>query len=176
MGSESRPTSMARFAVKIDGKERVVELDEGRVSVDGAPLSVTVEDAGPGVWVLRDGLEQTVAQVDGTAPKLTVELRPPGGDPILVAAEVTDARRPDAAAAQGPQASGPATLRSPIPGRVAKLLAKAGDKVAAGQTLIVLEAMKMENELRAPRAGTLSELRCAEGAPVEAGQDLATIL
>ncbi|HXU60495.1 MAG TPA: acetyl-CoA carboxylase biotin carboxyl carrier protein subunit [Polyangia bacterium] len=47
--------------------------------------------------------------------------------------------------------------------------------MTAGQTIVVLEAMKMENELRAPRAGTLSELRCTEGAPVEAGQDLATI-
>ncbi len=166
---------MARFAVKIDGKERTVEIVEGKVSVDGTSLDLTVDEAGPGVWVLRDGIEQTVAQVDGAAPKLTVEIRAPGGDPILVAAEVADVKRPEADAAAAAHGSGPVTLRSPIPGRVAKLLAKPGDAVTAGQTLIVLEAMKMENELRAPRAGTLSELRCAEGAPVEAGQDLATI-
>lgn len=168
-------STVKRIAVKIDGKERLVEIEEGRVSVDGAVLDVAVDEAGPGVWLLRDGIEQTVAQVDGTAPKLTVELRRPGGDPIVVAAEVADVKRADAAAASGAQSSGPATLRSPIPGRVAKLLARAGDQVTAGQTLIVLEAMKMENELRAPRAGTLSQLHCAEGAPVEAGQDLATI-
>ncbi|HVT10367.1 MAG TPA: acetyl-CoA carboxylase biotin carboxyl carrier protein subunit [Polyangia bacterium] len=143
--------------------------------VDGAELDVSVEQGGPGIWVLRDGIEQTVAQVDGTAPKLTVEIRRPGADPVLVAAEVAELARAEGAAT-AVEATGPATLRSPIPGRVAKLLAKPGDKVAAGQTLIVLEAMKMENELRAPRAGTLSELRCAEGAPVEAGQDLATIV
>jgi biotin carboxyl carrier protein len=167
---------MAKFAVKIDGQERVVELDDEHVRVDGAELSLSVESGGPGIWVLRDGIEQTVAHVDGSAPKLTVEIRRPGGDPIVVTAEVSDARRPEAETAQAAHATGPATLRSPIPGRVAKLLAKVGDKVAAGQTLIVLEAMKMENELRAPRAGTLSELRCAEGAPVEAGRDLATIV
>jgi biotin carboxyl carrier protein len=146
------------------------------VRVDGAELSLSVEAGGPGIWVLRDGIEQTIAQVDGNAPKVTVELRRPGADPILLNAEVTEKARPDANATAAAEGTGPVTLRSPIPGRVAKLLAKPGDKVAAGQTLIVLEAMKMENELRAPRAGTLSELRCAEGAPVEAGQDLATIV
>ncbi len=167
--------AVKRIAVKIDGKERLVEIEAGRASVDGAVLELSIEEAGPGVWVLRDGIEQTVAQVDGTAPKLTVEIRRPGGDPIVVAAEVAEVKRADAATAAGAPAAGPATLRSPIPGRVAKLLAKVGDKVTAGQTLIVLEAMKMENELRAPRAGTLSQLHCTEGAPVEAGQDLATI-
>jgi len=167
--------AVKRIAVTIDGKERTVEIVEGKVSIDGTALDVAIDEAGPGVWVLREGIEQTVAQVDGTAPKLTVELRRPGGDPILVAAEVTDVKRVDEAAAAAAQGSGPVVLRSPIPGRVAKLLAKPGDKVTAGQTIVVLEAMKMENELRAPRAGTLSELRCAEGAPVEAGQDLATI-
>ncbi|MFL5307493.1 MAG: biotin/lipoyl-containing protein [Polyangia bacterium] len=144
--------------------------------VDGAELSLSVEAGGPGIWVLRDGIEQTIAQVDGNAPKLTVEIRRPGGDPILLNAEVAEKARADATTTAAAEGTGPVTLRSPIPGRVAKLLAKPGDKVAAGQTLIVLEAMKMENELRAPRAGTLSELRCAEGAPVEAGQDLATIV
>jgi biotin carboxyl carrier protein len=169
---------MPTLAVKIDGKERLVEIDAEtrKVRVDGVDLDVTVEEAGPGLLVLRDGIQQTIAQVDGQAPKLTVELRRPGGDPIVVAAEVTDARKVETDAAKAAQAAGPVTLRSPIPGRVAKLLARAGDKVTAGQTIVVLEAMKMENELRAPRAGTVSDVRCAEGAPVEAGQDLATIV
>jgi len=169
---------MPTFAVKIDGKERTVEIDAEtrKVRVDGADLDVTVEDAGPGLLVLRQGIDQTIAQVDGTAPKLTLELRRPGADPVVVTADVTDAGKAEAEAAKSAHAAGPVTLRSPIPGRVAKLLAKAGDKVAAGQTIVVLEAMKMENELRAPRAGTVSEVRCAEGTPVEAGQDLATIV
>ena len=167
---------MPTFAVKIDGKERTVEIDAGKVRVDGVDLGVTIEEAGSGLLVLRDGVEQTIAQVDGQAPKLTVEIRRPGADPVVLAAEVTDARKAEADAAKTAHAAGPATLRSPIPGRVAKLLARPGDQVAAGQTVVVLEAMKMENELRAPRAGTVSEVRCAEGAPVEAGQDLATIV
>jgi biotin carboxyl carrier protein len=169
-------TFAVKQAVKIDGKERTVEIDSGKVRVDGVDLEVAIEEAGPGLLVLRQGTEQTIAQVDGVAPKLTVEIRRPGADPVILAAEVSDARKTEAEAAKAAHAAGPATLRSPIPGRVAKLLAKVGDKVTAGQTVVVLEAMKMENELRAPRAGTVSEVRCTEGAPVEAGQDLATIV
>jgi biotin carboxyl carrier protein len=55
-----------------------------------------------------------------------------------------------------------------MPGRVVKVLVAVGDAVAARQGLVVVEAMKMENELRAPRAGRVSEVRAREGAPVEA--------
>jgi biotin carboxyl carrier protein len=83
---------------------------------------------------------------------------------LVVAAEVTDARRAAIAAPRGAAAgAAPITVRSPIPGRLIKLLVKVGDAVSAGQTMVVLEAMKMENELPAPRAGHVAELRCAEG-------------
>jgi biotin carboxyl carrier protein len=62
-----------------------------------------------------------------------------------------------------------------MPGRVVKVLARAGERVAAGQAVVVVEAMKMENELRVPRAGTVREVRCTEGAAVEAGQDLVVV-
>jgi biotin carboxyl carrier protein len=55
------------------------------------------------------------------------------------------------------------------------VLVRAGDVVAARQGLLVVEAMKMENELRAPRAGTVAEVRISEGAPVEANVVLAVI-
>jgi biotin carboxyl carrier protein len=99
-------------------------------------------------------------------------------DPVTVPVEIADARSARVAALArraGTAAAGPITLRSPIPGRVAKILVRAGDRVTAGQAAVVLEAMKMENELRVPRAGTVQEVRCAEGAAVEAGQDLVVI-
>jgi biotin carboxyl carrier protein len=167
-----------RFTVKIDGKERLVEIDDGGVRVDGKPVDVQVTqaEAEPGVWILRQGGEQTIAQVDGAGAKLTVEVRRPGRDAIVVAVEVADARRATIVAPARTAGSGaPITVRSPIPGRLIKLLVKAGDTVAAGQTMAVLEAMKMENELPAPRAGRITEVRCAEGAAVEAGQDLVVV-
>jgi biotin carboxyl carrier protein len=128
--------------------------------------------------VLRLGSAQALAQVDGAGAKLTVELRAAGADPLVVAAEVTDARSARAAALARraeTAAGGPVTVRSPIPGRVVKLLVRPGDRVTANQATVVVEAMKMENELRAPRAGTVQEVRCSEGAAVEAGQDLVVI-
>jgi biotin carboxyl carrier protein len=95
-----------------------------------------------------------------------------------VPAEVADAR----AAARGvggrPAAgpSGPLSVRAPIPGRVVRLLVKKGDQVAAGGGLVVLEAMKMENEIRSPRAGSVSEVLCTEGAAVESGQPLVVVV
>jgi biotin carboxyl carrier protein len=66
------------------------------------------------------------------------------------------------------KAAGPIEIVSPMPGRIVKVLVKTGDAVVARQGLVVVEAMKMENELRAPRAGTVAEVRVREGAPVEA--------
>ena len=66
-------------------------------------------------------------------------------------------------------------MRAPIPGRVVRVLVKPGDVVAAGRGVVVLEAMKMENELRAPRDGTVKLVSCAEGTAVETGQTLVTL-
>jgi biotin carboxyl carrier protein len=171
-----------RFAVKTGDRERIVELDDGAVRVDGRDVDVSVTQVSPGIWSLRRGSEQTIAEVDGqggaagAAAKLVVEIKRPGQDAVVVAAEVADARRASIVTPARPAAGGaPVVVRSPIPGRVVKVLVKAGDAVAAGQTLVVLEAMKMENELRAPRAGRVVDLRCAEGAAVESGQDLVTV-
>jgi biotin carboxyl carrier protein len=72
-------------------------------------------------------------------------------------------------------AAGPAAIVAPMPGRIVKVLVEPGEAVAAGQGLVVVEAMKMENELRAPRAGTVSDVRVREGAPVEANVVLVVI-
>jgi biotin carboxyl carrier protein len=62
-----------------------------------------------------------------------------------------------------------------MPGRVVKVLVKSGDTVAARQPLVIVEAMKMENELRAPRAGTVADVRVSEGQSVEANAVLVVL-
>ena len=162
-----RSHAVRGYAVRIDGKD---------VRVDADPNDIEVVPVERGVYLLRRGHEQSLVHVDGVGSKLTVEVRRPGMDPVLVIAEVSDGRRaPSVAAAIAGGVAPPVTIRSPIPGRVVKVMVKAGDRVTAGQTVVVVEAMKMENELRAPRAGEVQEVRCAEGAAVEAGQDLATL-
>ena len=71
--------------------------------------------------------------------------------------------------------AGDGRVLAPMPGRVVKVLVAAGDRVEARQGVMVVEAMKMENELRAPRAGTVREVRVAEGVSVEAQTVLVVI-
>ncbi len=95
----------------------------------------------------------------------------------VVSVEVMDLRKvrlrrvQESATAGG----GPAEITSPMPGKVVAVLIKEGQEVAEGQGLIVVEAMKMENELRAPRAGKVVGLKAKEGAAVDGGAILCVI-
>jgi biotin carboxyl carrier protein len=169
---------LRRFSVTIGGKERIVELDGGRVVVDGVEREIELLAVEEGAWLLREGNGQALAYVDGERGKIGVSIRRGGADPVVVAAEVMEARSAAVAElvrARATAVAGPAAVRSPMPGRVVKILVRAGERIAAGHAVVVVEAMKMENELRAPRAGTILEIRCAEGEAVEAGQDLIVV-
>ena len=68
------------------------------------------------------------------------------------------------------------TLEAPLQGNMWKVVVKAGDKVEEGQLLCIIEAMKMENEITAHKAGTIAELPITEGAPIGAGDTIARIV
>jgi biotin carboxyl carrier protein len=106
----------------------------------------------------------------------------PGASPgeLLVGLEgrtisVTVNGRRSAHAEAGAHGPGQASISAPMPGRVVRVLVQPGDEVSARQGVIVVEAMKMENELRAPRAGRVKEVSVAAGMSVEAGRILAVI-
>lgn len=80
-----------------------------------------------------------------------------------------------ASLAGGPRHSGDATIRAPMPGLVSNVLAQEGQEVARGQAIIVLEAMKMENDLATPRAGVVKSVRVVKGQTVNQGDTLAII-
>lgn len=73
------------------------------------------------------------------------------------------------------QAGGRATLTSPMPGKVVRILLEVGDDVAEGQDVLVVEAMKMQNEVQSPKVGKVVEIRVTEGQTVNAGDPLAII-
>ena len=92
----------------------------------------------------------------------------------VVHASAADARKHRVGkAAAGPD--GAIRLTAPIPGRIVTVLASVGSRVERGDGILILEAMKMENEIKAPRAGTLTALEIAEGDGVEGGALLAVI-
>jgi biotin carboxyl carrier protein len=66
-------------------------------------------------------------------------------------------------------------IKAPMPGKVIRILAAVGDNVEVGQSVIVIEAMKMQNELKAPKKGVMKKIKVAEGAAVDAGQALAEV-
>jgi biotin carboxyl carrier protein len=72
-------------------------------------------------------------------------------------------------------AQGVQKIAAPMPGRVVRILAQVGTAVEAGQAVLVIEAMKMQNELKAPKKGKVTKLNVKEGAAVEAGQTLAEV-
>jgi biotin carboxyl carrier protein len=75
----------------------------------------------------------------------------------------------------GADAQGVKKITAPMPGKVVRLLASEGSTVEAGQSVIVIEAMKMQNELKAPKSGVIKKINVSEGAAVEAGQSLAEV-
>jgi len=92
-----------------------------------------------------------------------------------VAATVNARRGGHVARDGGDHAAGAQTVVAPMPGRVVRVLVEPGDEVAARQGVVVVEAMKMENELRSPKAGRVKDVQVTAGASVEAGRVLIVV-
>ena len=116
--------------------------------------------------------------VDGRSYEARVEERPEGLVVVLdgyrFELEVRDPRRLRRKGG-GRGGEGVQTVMAPMPGKVVRVLGAPGDAVEAGQGLVVVEAMKMQNEMKAPRAGSVLSISAREGATVTAGEALATI-
>ena len=165
-----------RYTAIADGDERSVEVTPTghgyRVSVGGEVLDV---DA-----VHLQGL--ALSLVVGTRSyRCDIDPGRDGGVAVLVndhlhRLEILDERRLRMRRASGKfSLEGPQRVDAPMPGKVVRVLVKPGDEVQEGQGLVVVEAMKMENELKSPKAGKVTELHAVEGAAVEAGAKLAVV-
>lgn len=113
--------------------------------------------------------------VNGTAYDVAVEELGAGAAPAAapVATPAAAAPAPAAPAASGSQ--GGTAINAPMPGKVLSVKASVGQSVSKGDVVMVLEAMKMENEIVAPADGTIASIDAAEGQSVEAGAVLATM-
>jgi biotin carboxyl carrier protein len=167
-----------KFSVEIGGGEQelaVERLDGNRVRVSRGGQSRiydAVRVAGGGratTWSLlpEGGGRAALVDVDGNGSDLNVTV-----DNSTVAHKLLPARAKLAGRAVAPPKSGPMTVQSPMPGKVVKVLCAPGDEVKSGQGVVVVEAMKMENELKAPRDGNVKSIAVKEGQAVEAGQTL----
>ena len=161
-----------RYRVTVAGAPRVVEV--ARADELGLLLLTEVPAAGD-----VGGREK--GTVAGVHRSTDFQIAPgAGAGELLVGLEgrtisVTVNGRRSAHAEAGVLGRGQASITAPMPGRVVRVLVEPGDEVSARQGVVVVEAMKMENELRAPRAGRVKEVSVAAGMSVEAGRILAVI-
>ncbi|HEX4599863.1 MAG TPA: biotin/lipoyl-containing protein [Gemmatimonadales bacterium] len=164
-----------KYRVLIAGRSFDVQVDGDRVVLDGTPLEAHLA-AVPGtplVHLLLGNESWTVAAEPlASAGQWALGARGERAE-VQVVGEQADA----SAAAAAPRASADAggTLKAPMPGLVLRVEVAVGQRVEAGAGLVVVEAMKMENELRAPSAGVVRTVHVAAGQAVERGAPLVTL-
>jgi biotin carboxyl carrier protein len=164
-----------RFEVLINSSRRVVELEREakgwRISLDGEPADADVAEIAPDTFsVLLNGKSYEIRVASNPSGTLTLQT----GRHELTA-EVTDPRAWRGRRHGALEAEGRQQILAPMPGKIVRVLVQAGEKVQAGQGLLVVEAMKMQNEIRSPKSGTVERLLVKEGQPVNAGEILAWI-
>jgi len=163
-----------KYITTIDGTEFEVDLlPNQKVRVNGKEYQVNFEEVGGHLvyTLLVDGrsFEAHVSEDDDLLKVLI--------QGTLYSADVIEEREKRLREAGGEIATvnGDYVLKAPMPGLVVKLPVKVGDKVALGDVLVILESMKMQNELKSPQAGTVSEICIEEGASVEKRDDMMVI-
>ena len=171
------------FEVEIDGRTRVVAVERARggrlrVLLDGAPHDVDASRVGVyGLSLLidaDDGERGVSREVQVTPASTPGDLLVTFGGRVLKA--TLDGRRRLRASEDGAGGgAGEQAILAPMPGRIVRVLVAEGEDVEARQGVVVVEAMKMENELRSPKTGRVKSVAVAAGASVEAGRVLMVV-
>jgi biotin carboxyl carrier protein len=164
-----------KYEVLLGEKRRVVEIaqDNGAwtVSLDGRPLDADAAEVAPNTFSVL---------LNGDSHQIRIAPRPDGTLTLHTGlteyhAEVVDPRSWRGRRHGAVEAEGRQQIAAPMPGKVVRVLVKQGDTVEAGQGLIVVEAMKMQNEIRSPKSGRVEKLLAKEGQAVTAGEVLVSV-
>lgn len=165
-----------KYEVSISGKTHIVELeghaDGWQARIEGeSRITADVAEIAPNVFsVLLSGRSHEVYVTPFSGGQLQLHT---GGLEFL--ADVIDQRSWRGRRHGGAEAEGRQQIVAPMPGKVVRLLVKPGDAVEAGQGLLVVEAMKMQNEIRSPKSGTVERVLIAVGQAVNAGEVLCVV-
>jgi biotin carboxyl carrier protein len=166
-----------KLKAEIEGQEHQlnVTLDGTRVSaeIDGRRYDLIAHASQPGLYTLIAGgvVYQCRVAASGARPEMfDVEV---GNQAYAIS--LSDPKRLRVAESAGAQTDGAAQIIAPMPGKIVRVLVEAGARVEAGDSIVVVEAMKMQNEMKSPRAGLVTELPVKAGATVNTGDVLAII-
>jgi biotin carboxyl carrier protein len=163
-----------RYVVTVAGQEVEVVVGPDGVRVDGTPVTAHLDGGadGAGMTLTLDGVQHRVRTRPGAVRGTSTVFV----DGWTLAVDAADERqraiRALSAATAGPV--GPAPVVAPMPGLLVRVHVAPGDRVEAGQAVVVMEAMKMENELRAAGAGVVRTVEVRPGTAVEKGALLVT--
>jgi biotin carboxyl carrier protein len=177
------------FEIEVGGRVRTVAVENlGAVGPDGGRFRITIREAGGSVaspaTVTLDARPTDVGVSllfgeSGRSLDLAVTPLANGEHfvqlPHVGVTAIVEGRRVRRGSSGEAAGSGEQRILAPMPGRVVRVLVKPGDEVAPRQGLVVVEAMKMENELTAARAGRVKDISVAEGQSVQAGQLLVIV-
>ena len=167
-----------RFEVRLGGpsaQPRIVELERvaerWRITLDGILLDSDAVEIAPNIFsVLLDGHAHEVRVTPSPAGTLILQC-----GLAEFTAEVADPRSWRGRRHRPMEVEGRQQIFAPMPGKVVRVLVQVGDRVSAGQGLLVVEAMKMQNEIRSPKSGTIERLFAKQNQPVNAGDVLGEV-
>jgi biotin carboxyl carrier protein len=167
-----------KYEVGIDGRSWTIDIEPrgGVLAVHLGGHQVLVDAArvegGLSLIFPDERISRDIRIEPGRAGEMTVRV---AGATIPVTVQRSDQRARGGQASGSQAATGARRVVAPMPGRIVRVLVGAGERVAARQSLVVIEAMKMENELKAPKAGVVTIVQAVEGATVDAGAVLAVV-
>jgi biotin carboxyl carrier protein len=167
-----------KLTAEIDNETHQIDIsragDNVSAEIDGRAYQISARTVRPGLYVLIN---------DGRVFECRVETNHAHRDRVDVhvgtrsfSVAIADPKRLRAGPGAGAHSTdGAAQIVAPMPGKVVRILVEKGAQVESGESIMVVEAMKMQNEMKSPRAGVVIEIRAIDGATVNAGDVLAVI-
>jgi biotin carboxyl carrier protein len=167
-----------KLAIELDGKTRTIEIgsDAARgnghtpCTIDGRTVEASAIEVAPGIYsiLIAGAAFEARVEPDTTGLRITI-----GGREY--AARIRDPRQWRRNRGAAIEAEGSQRIVAPMPGKVVRVLVKSGEAVEAGRGIAVVEAMKMQNEVRSPKSGKIERILVSEGQTVSAGEVLAVV-
>jgi len=167
-----------KLTAELKNEKHEIEVARGdgsrlTATIDGRAYELEVSEPEPNIYLFKH--ENRIYQI-------FVSPNEKSGEPYAVSVgnrnyeiKIFDPKRLRGIGASGEQAEGVSEIKTAMPGKVVRVLAEVGAEIKAGEGVIIVEAMKMQNEMKSPKDGVIKEIRFPEGATVNAGDILAII-